>query len=162
MRSNTDAKGIGSLNFSIFRGCFLMQAKPFCEAKKMPQTADFPKNTATMPASTIFLNPISRSEPQRQKKIYKETEYVSFGERGKDQGVIDLFFVEADGGIVLIDYKTDIFNCDEDVESIRLRYREQLSRYARVLRQNYGASVRGAYLCLLHGAGRCVEVDVGV
>ncbi len=98
----------------------------------------------------------------KAKKIYKETEYVSFGERGKDQGVIDLFFVEADGGIVLIDYKTDIFNCDEDVESIRLRYREQLSRYARVLRQNYGASVRGAYLCLLHGAGRCVEVDVGV
>lgn len=58
------------------------------------------------------------------------------------QGVIDCFFEEEDG-IVLLDYKTD-FITDENV--LTERYRLQLDYYARAIEELYGISVKQKYL----------------
>lgn len=58
------------------------------------------------------------------------------------QGVIDCFFEEEDG-IVLLDYKTD-FVMDENV--LTERYRLQLDYYARAIEELYGVRVKQKYL----------------
>ena len=54
------------------------------------------------------------------------------------QGIIDAFFIEKDG-IVLIDYKTDRVKTKEEL--IR-RYRKQLELYQEALEQNLGKKVK--------------------
>ena len=62
------------------------------------------------------------------------------------QGVIDCYFEEADG-IVLLDYKTDYAPAGK-VEAIRERYRPQISYYARALEHLTGKKVREKYIYL--------------
>ncbi|KJS01591.1 MAG: ATP-dependent helicase [Peptococcaceae bacterium BRH_c4a] len=62
------------------------------------------------------------------------------------QGVIDCYFEEPDG-IVLLDYKTDYAPVGK-VETIRERYRLQISYYARALEMLTGKKVREKYIYL--------------
>lgn len=62
------------------------------------------------------------------------------------QGVIDCFF-EEDGGIVLIDYKTD-YVVPGGEESVKERYRLQISYYSRALELLAGKKVREKYIYL--------------
>lgn len=91
-------------------------------------------------------------------EVYKEADYVDFTEEGKKQGVIDLFFVEGTE-ITLVDYKTDVYETEEDVSRIRERHRTQLMRYKALLEKVYARPVREVYLYLLHGEGRAVRLD---
>ena len=59
------------------------------------------------------------------------------------QGVIDVFFEDADGRVVLIDYKTDR---GARPETIRARYREQIRLYARAVQAVTGRAVDEAYI----------------
>ncbi len=59
------------------------------------------------------------------------------------QGVIDVFFEDEDGRIVLVDYKTDR---GATPETIRARYREQLRLYARAVKAVTGHAVDEAYI----------------
>ena len=59
------------------------------------------------------------------------------------QGIIDVFFQDADGRLVLLDYKTDR-NTTPDL--IRKRYRTQLDLYARAIRTITGRAVDGTYI----------------
>ena len=85
-------------------------------------------------------------------KVKKEQPFVLGieAEEGGDyelvQGIIDLYFEEADG-IVLVDYKTDRI---ETAEELVERYRIQLQYYARALRQITGKTVKEIYIYSLY------------
>ena len=71
------------------------------------------------------------------------------------QGVIDCFFEEADG-IVLLDYKTDYVTAGK-VDVIRERYRVQINYYARALEMLAGKKVKEKYIYLFWN-GEVLEV----
>jgi ATP-dependent helicase/nuclease subunit A len=81
-----------------------------------------------------------------------------FGELGGDsanadetvllQGVIDCYFEEPDG-IVLLDYKTDRVS-EEGTSVIRDRYGLQMEYYARALEMLMGKKVKNKYIYLFH------------
>ncbi len=64
------------------------------------------------------------------------------------QGVIDCLLVEEDGGLVLIDYKTDRTPADRKAAEslLRKRYTVQLSYYRRAIEKLYGAKVRKTWI----------------
>ena len=74
------------------------------------------------------------------------------GEELLVQGTVDCCFIE-DGQWVLMDYKTD----RGDAQTLRERYRPQLSVYALALERITGIPVREKLLCLL-GQAQTVEV----
>ncbi|MBR5910261.1 MAG: PD-(D/E)XK nuclease family protein, partial [Schwartzia sp.] len=59
------------------------------------------------------------------------------------QGAIDAFFEDADGRLVLLDYKTDR---NTTPEQIKKRYRTQLELYARAIRAITGMEVDETYI----------------
>lgn len=59
------------------------------------------------------------------------------------QGVIDLFFEERDGGIVLLDYKTDRGTTPD---LIRRRYQAQMALYARAIQRILGKEPKKVYI----------------
>lgn len=70
------------------------------------------------------------------------------------QGVIDLFFEERDGGIVLLDYKTDRKTTPE---LMRRRYRVQMTLYARAIQRILGKAPKEIYIYRLFD-GDAVEM----
>ena len=77
------------------------------------------------------------------------------GEQVMLQGVVDCFWQEADG-IVILDFKTDYIAGDLQLKAAR--YAPQLQAYARALSLIYGLSGRK---CILYffSAGKAVEID---
>jgi ATP-dependent helicase/nuclease subunit A len=67
------------------------------------------------------------------------------------QGIIDCYF-EEDGEIVLVDYKTDYVN-DENVSTIKEKYRTQIDYYTRALERMTGKRVSGKYIYLFSSGG---------
>lgn len=74
------------------------------------------------------------------------------------QGTIDAWFEEPDGGLVLVDYKTDHVRPGQEDSLVR-RYRTQFLLYASALRRLTGREVRQAYLYSL-ALGETVEVEL--
>ena len=90
------------------------------------------------------------------KKVYKEQPfYISltadeiYGNGIKDnilvQGIIDLYFINENGEIVLVDYKTDYVEKDKENELVE-KYRKQLEIYKKALEQALGKSVDKCYI----------------
>ncbi len=89
---------------------------------------------------------------KRSKELYREFRFLynaradSLGFKGGDtvtiQGVADCLFIE-DGGLVVVDYKTDRVR---EPSQLVERYRRQLEIYAEVLSQSFGAPVREAVI----------------
>ena len=63
------------------------------------------------------------------------------------QGIIDLYFEEEDGSVVLVDYKTDRV---ESATELSERYRIQLQYYAQAIRQITGKAVKEIFIYSLH------------
>lgn len=63
------------------------------------------------------------------------------------QGVIDVLFEEADGSLVLLDYKTDR---DTAPDKIRRRYAKQIELYREAVESILGKPVKESILFLLH------------
>lgn len=92
----------------------------------------------------------------KQKKLYKEKQFVigvPFSEmeplsHGDSyvvvQGIIDLYFEEEDG-LVLVDYKTDRIRKGEEHLLVE-RYQSQLDYYKRALQQITGKTVKECYI----------------
>ena len=59
------------------------------------------------------------------------------------QGIIDLYFVEEDGKIVLVDYKTDFV---KDEKELVRKYKRQLDIYKTALEQATGRRVDEVYI----------------
>lgn len=74
------------------------------------------------------------------------------------QGIADCFFVE-DGGIILLDYKTDRVTAQEAPAAAE-RYRMQLSYYAEGISAVMNLPVREAYVCFL-SCGSAVRIQGG-
>ena len=94
-----------------------------------------------MPATTI--------NPSLPKETY-DNEMVRL------QGVIDTYFEEEDG-IVLLDYKTDYVGEEVKVEDIKERYRIQIQYYSDTLEKVMGLPVKEKYLYLFY-TGEIVEM----
>lgn len=73
-------------------------------------------------------------------------EYIGKNEKVLIQGIIDCYFKEKDG-IVLLDYKTDYV---EDLEAVRNRYKIQIDYYSRAIEKMTGMKVKERYLYLFH------------
>ena len=86
--------------------------------------------------------PFSRLLPARRYYQDVSDESVSIF----SQGIIDLLFREEDGGLILVDYKTDR---DTAPEVIKARYRIQLELYAEAIETITGEKVREKYLYML-------------
>lgn len=79
-------------------------------------------------------------------EVYNEPRYKDIDSIILVHGIIDLYFEEEDG-IVLLDYKTD-YVPDNNPQIIIDRYRIQLELYKRALERNTGKQVKETYLYL--------------
>lgn len=80
-------------------------------------------------------------------EIYEDIGKVECqGETVLLQGIIDCYFEEADG-IVLVDYKTDYVPADK-TQSLKGKYRTQIDYYARALEKLTGKRVKDKYIYL--------------
>ena len=87
------------------------------------------------------------------------SDYYPEAGRGEEvllQGVVDCWFVEEDGTVTVVDFKTDRVTQDS-VERRALDYRPQLGAYSRALSQAAGMPV-GRRCLWFFGAGRAVEL----
>ena len=76
------------------------------------------------------------------------------------EGFIDLLYEDGDG-VAIVDYKTDSWESDTDLDSKVERYRVQMQAYARAIRASVGRPVTAAVLLFLNrgsAAARMVEV----
>lgn len=80
----------------------------------------------------------------------------AWGETVLLQGVIDCYFEESDG-VILVDYKTD-YVAEGGEETLRERYSLQLSYYARALEQLTGKKVKEKYIYLF-SAEKVLELN---
>ena len=69
------------------------------------------------------------------------------GEQVLLQGIIDCYFYE-DDGVVLLDYKTDFVKNEEDIMKIREKYKMQLDLYQKALEKITGVNVKDKILYL--------------
>lgn len=78
------------------------------------------------------------------------SEWMGYENAGSDkitvQGVADCVFWE-EGGMVIVDYKTDVVSCAEELAD---KYREQLRIYRMVLRQSLQTEVKACILYSFH------------
>ncbi len=99
------------------------------------------------------------AEAYRAGKLYREESFdlalTMKGERVFAQGIIDCYF-EEDDGLVLIDYKTNRIDftkpLTEEKERIREMYQVQMSLYAKALSEGTGKKVKEADLYLVSAA----------
>lgn len=96
------------------------------------------------------------------KKVFRESPFIieksasdvinglqeGLGEKLLVQGIIDCYFEEEDG-LILVDYKNDII-LDENIDSVVERYRVQLELYKEALERITGKDVKETYLYLFH------------
>lgn len=80
---------------------------------------------------------------QQSAYYYKEKEFFFFIDQYKYQGVIDLFFEEADG-LVLVDYKSD--RAEDPIAVRTAKHRGQLNLYRQALENITGKVVKESYL----------------
>ena len=89
-------------------------------------------------------------------EIYKD-EPIDESERMMLVGIVDVFFEDQDGDLVLVDYKTDYVSKDR-YEDIVARYKPQLDLYARALEDISGKRVKEKYIYLF-SVGDLVSYD---
>ncbi|MBQ6582433.1 MAG: PD-(D/E)XK nuclease family protein, partial [Mogibacterium sp.] len=102
----------------------------------------------------FFASPVGirACQAARCGKLRKERPFTlrteSCGHTVLVQGIIDCWF-EEDGGLVLVDYKSNYVSGDaEGEESIVRKYREQMRLYREALEKGTGMQVRETYLYL--------------
>ena len=72
------------------------------------------------------------------------------------QGIIDLYAIEEDGEIILIDYKTDFVNNEQDLIN---KYEKQLKLYKIALEEGIGRKVKEIYIYSLYlGKEICLPI----
>ena len=108
---------------------------------------------------------------KRAKKVYKEQAfYINIPSKeiynnidSEDnilvQGVIDLYFIDENENIILVDYKTDYVAKGKEYEIIN-KYKKQIEIYKRALENATGRKVYKSYLCLANREWNCYEVNV--
>lgn len=80
-------------------------------------------------------------------EIYKEEKYKNSNSTILVNGIIDLFFQDEKGDIILVDYKTDYVK-NGNYEAIMDRYKIQIELYKKAIELNTGKNVAECYLYL--------------
>ena len=80
-------------------------------------------------------------------KVFKNNREIYEDESVMLRGVIDLYF-EEDDGLVILDYKTDWIDDENNKKEIIHRYKKQLEIYAEVLSTLTGKKIKEKYLYL--------------
>lgn len=93
---------------------------------------------------------------KKAKKIYKEESFITNYNGSILSGVVDLFFVEEDG-IVLIDYKTDHI-LKESINDRALYYKNQIELYKEAIQSSFDMIVKESYIYFL-SVGEKVKID---
>lgn len=110
--------------------------------------------------SDLFMNLKNAKEVHKEEpfymnikasKIYKE----DIDENILVQGVIDLYYIDEEDNIILVDYKTDYVKKDE--QELIDKYRKQLSVYADALENALGKKVYKTYIYSVY-LGKSIEV----
>lgn len=95
---------------------------------------------------------------KQAKQIYKETPFyfdISAKEIIKEevdekvlvQGIIDLYYIDKDDNVSLVDYKTDFVKKEEELVT---KYKKQLEIYKRALQEALGKKVDKVYIYSIH------------
>lgn len=116
-----------------------------------------------------FLNSNFAKRLKSARQIEKEKPFCTsiaakdFYENANDetilvQGIIDLYFIDETGKLVLVDYKTDfVENGNEDI--LIQRYKKQLEIYAKALGEAYSKEVDEVYIYSIYlNKEICVEI----
>ena len=85
-------------------------------------------------------------------KIYNE----DIEENVLVQGIIDLYFVNENGQIVLVDYKTDYVESGREFDLVE-KYRSQLNLYKQALESALGTKVEKVYIYSVY-LGKEIEI----
>ncbi len=93
-----------------------------------------------------FLNSNLGKDIKKAKKIYREQEFILANSSFSSsiiQGVIDLYYINEKGNIILVDFKTDRL---EDENLYITRYKKQLNIYKEALEKLTSRSVEHSYI----------------
>ena len=122
---------------------------------------------ARQEAEAISINEILKftktelySRIQKAKKVFKEQPFylsipvkelhgIDVNESILVQGVIDLYFIDENDNIVLVDYKTNYVENDKEEELVK-RYEKQLDIYKRAIEEVANKPVKEAYIYSTH------------
>ena len=96
------------------------------------------------------------NELKNAKEIHKEQPFYLnmsakeiFGMENDDyilvQGIIDLYYINSNNQLILVDYKTDYINEKEEKQLI-IKYKKQLELYKRALEKSTGKVVEKVYI----------------
>lgn len=100
----------------------------------------------------FFAAPTGRRAAQAH-TLQKEREFILqkdvSGTQAIVQGIIDCFFEEEDG-MVIIDYKNSYVGSEAEEEELRQRYGEQLALYKEALEASWGRPVKETWLYLFY------------
>ncbi|WP_317316237.1 PD-(D/E)XK nuclease family protein, partial [Peptostreptococcus russellii] len=91
----------------------------------------------------------------RMNSIYKD-EDIDESERIMMVGIMDLFYEDKDGNLVLLDYKTD-YVANGDYSTIVERYKIQLNMYGNAMEKISGRKVVKKYLYMF-STGKLLDI----
>ncbi len=93
------------------------------------------------------------------KEIIQEAKLAGSEKSILVQGIIDLYYIDQNDNLKLVDYKTDYVGKTEDAkEKILEKYRVQLEIYQKALEQSLSKKVSKVSLCLANANWECVSV----
>lgn len=104
-----------------------------------------------------FISSDIGNQLRKSNEIHKEEEFILKDEtisKSQIQGIIDLYYINENGNIVLIDFKTD--NLEDESEYIK-RYKIQLDIYRKALEKLTGKVVENVYIYSFK-LGRGIEI----
>ena len=105
------------------------------------------------------------------KKVYKEQPFyisipskeiysdVNSDEKILVQGVMDLYFIDKNDHLILVDYKTDYVGVGQEKNVVN-KYAKQLEIYKKALEQSLGKKVEKSFICLANRNWNCYEIEL--
>ena len=164
---NEDVQITGAQKGTLMHMCFqkLDEHKNYTKEMLQQMIDEFVQKKMITPLEGKSINmyklySYTKSELFRQlsnaREIYKEQPfYINltsdeiYGNGGDDnilvQGIIDLYYVDENGNVVLVDYKTDYVENGKESELVD-KYRRQLEIYKRALEETLGKKVDNCFI----------------
>ena len=124
------------------------------EAKKIITTKEKeainPRKILEFTKSKIWEELKTAKEIEREKPFYINVKAKDIYKEETDenilvQGIIDLYYIDKDDNLNLVDYKTDYVEAENEQELVN-KYRKQLDLYKQALEQAYNKQVKNTYI----------------
>ena len=136
-----------------------LQAKKIITEKEA--NAINPDKILKFTQSTIWKHMRDAKEVHQEKPFYinisaKEIYKQNINETILVQGIIDLYYIDKNDNLILVDYKTDYVENGKEMELIK-KYKPQLNVYSRALEQGLGKNPYKTYIYSTY-LNKCIEV----